>query len=67
MTNTDEFNVAERIREIGSILASGVLRLHPRTGPTVEVWPENANKNLPDSCQDSLELPDKTVLSVHTG
>jgi len=53
----------ERFRELASILAIGVVRLRQRAAlPT-----DDARKNLADSLAAGLEVPDETVLSVHTG
>ena len=53
----------ERLREVASILAIGVLRLRQRAAlPT-----DDANKKPVDFPAAGLEVPDETVLSVHTG
>lgn len=53
----------ERLREVASILAAGVLRLRQRAAlPT-----HDAQKKSPESSAAGLEVPDETVLSVHTG
>jgi len=53
----------ERLREVASILAAGVLRLRQRVAlPT-----DDAQKNLAEMPVAGLEVPDETVLSVHTG
>jgi len=53
----------ERLREVASILAAGVLRLRQRAAlPT-----DNARKKLAELPAAGLEVPDETVLSVHTG
>jgi hypothetical protein len=54
---------AERRAAVAAILALGVLRLRQR----VALPPENDPKKNPKSGQDCLEVPGKTVLSVHTG
>jgi hypothetical protein len=55
-----------RLRELAGILATGILRLFSRPAAA----PADAEVPVPDS-EDSgsarLEVPDKTVLSVHTG
>jgi hypothetical protein len=54
----------ERLSEVASILAAGVLRLHPSAAlPGDDPNPENP----PDSWPTCLEGPAKTVLSVPTG
>jgi hypothetical protein len=68
----------ERLREVASILAAGILRLHSRAAlpadpltlrplPQGEGWGEGSPKSLPESGPDRLEVPAETVLSVHTG
>ena len=53
----------ERLREVASILAAGVLRLRQRTAlPTFD-----AKKKPVELPAAGLEVPDQTVLSVHTG
>jgi hypothetical protein len=57
----------ERLREVASILAAGVLRLRSRAALPADLGQHSGPKNLPESGQDCLEVPGKTVLSVHTG
>lgn len=53
----------ERLREVASILAIGVLRLRQRAAlPT-----DDARKKPSELPAAGLEVPDETVLSVHTG
>ena len=53
----------ERLREVASILAIGVLRLRQRAAlPT-----DARQKKPPELAAASLEVPDETVLSVLTG
>ena len=53
----------ERLREVASILAIGVLRLRQRAAlPT-----DDRQKKSPELNAAGLEVPDETVLSVHTG
>jgi hypothetical protein len=53
----------ERLREVASILAAGVLRLRQRAAlPT-----DDAQTKSTKSSAAGLEVPDETVLSVHTG
>lgn len=53
----------ERFREIAAILATGFQRLRQRAAlPT-----EDAPKKRAELSAAGLEVPDKTVLSVHTG
>ena len=48
----------ERFTEVAGILAGGILRLHARAA-----LPEN----LSETGSPGLEVPDETVLSVHSG
>ena len=50
-----------RLRELAGILATGILRIRPQPAITP---PPNDSEN---SGSARLEVPDKTVLSVHTG
>lgn len=53
----------ERLSEVASILAIGVLRLRQRAAlPT-----DDRQKKPTESSAAGLEVADKTVLSVHTG
>lgn len=56
--NPQNMSDDERLDEVASILARGVLRLHGRTFPLV-----SAEKNLPESSQTCLDL--STRLSPH--
>ena len=54
----------QRLAEVASILATGVLRPHSRVAiPASDLGREN----LAESGRGHLELPSKTVLSVHNG
>jgi hypothetical protein len=53
----------ERLREVTTILGVGVLRLRQRAA----LPGEKGRKNPPESSPDGLEVPAKTVLSVHGG
>jgi hypothetical protein len=57
---------ANRLHELATILAAGVLRLRFRVALPDRGGHAEA-KNLPKSGQDGLELPDETVLSVTSG
>jgi hypothetical protein len=57
----------ERRSEVASILAAGVLRLCARMLPATEVPSNSTAKNLAGSASSCLEVPDKTVLTVHNG
>jgi hypothetical protein len=57
----------ERFRELARILAAGVLRLPGRSTFPATADPHPAQKNLPESVRNCLELSPKTRLSVHTG
>jgi hypothetical protein len=53
----------ERLREVATILAAGVLRLRQRAAlPT-----DDAQKKPAELSAAGLEVPEETVLSVHTG
>lgn len=53
----------ERLREVATILAAGVLRLRRRAAlPT-----DDATKKPPELASAGLEVFEETVLSVHTG
>jgi hypothetical protein len=53
----------ERLCEVSTILAAGVLRLRQRAAlPT-----DDAHKQPAELSAAGLEVPDETVLSVHTG
>ena len=54
----------ERFSEVASILAAGVLRLHARAA--LSVSNAGREKSL-DSGPAGLDVPEKTVLSVHCG
>ena len=64
----DDFLVPEaRLTELAGILATGVLRLHSRgmlARSSIAIAPP---ENSDDSRSPRLEVPDDTVLSVHTG
>jgi hypothetical protein len=53
----------QRLREVASILAVGVLRLRDRAA----LPPADKEENAAESPAAGLEVPDETVLSVHTG
>ena len=57
----------QRLAEVASILAAGVLRLHTRAA--IPDTPEQllAPGNLGKSDSPGLEVPGETVLSVHNG
>ncbi|MCC7085610.1 MAG: hypothetical protein IT427_11465 [Pirellulales bacterium] len=55
-----------RLAEIAGILATGILRLHAqaaRRAPAAEEFRQNPAK----STAPCLEVPEKPVLTVHTG
>ena len=54
----------ERLSEVASILAEGILRLHARAALSGD---SPIPKILPDSGPSCLEVPADTVLSVHSG
>lgn len=53
----------ERLRELASILADGVLRLHARAA----LASDHSNDNLPNSSPERLEVLAETGLSVQLG
>jgi|SRR5579862_4470013 len=67
MTRFDDPSDQDRILELASILAIGVLRLHNRAALMPNCGQDGNCKTPETSAEVSLELPDKTVLSVHTG
>jgi len=54
----------QRIIELATILAGGIVRLHVRSALNVDVVSPEISRKSAASC---LELPEETVLSVHTG
>ena len=54
----------ERLSELARILAGGVLRLQAATALSGQ---ESTRKDSPETWPTCLEVPRKTVLSVHTG
>jgi hypothetical protein len=67
MHSSDTFGEPDRLQEVARILAVGILRLHSRTAKSRDGDQLESPNNLQNSVQDSLELPEKPVLSVHTG
>jgi hypothetical protein len=60
---TSELTAEERLAEIASILAAGILRLHKRFAlPT-----EKGQIIAPESLPEGLEVPGETRLSVCAG
>ncbi len=59
----DPLTSDQRLSEVATILATGILRLQSRAALPAS----HAQKNLPESPSQRLELPDETVLSVHNG
>lgn len=57
----------ERLREIASILAAGLLRLRDRSALLADPTEHPGPENPPESGQDRVEVPAETVLSVPTG
>jgi len=53
----------ERFREVATILAAGISRLHQNSALSAE----NAEKNQAESSPDGLEVPAETRLSVRVG
>lgn len=70
MPPIDQSNVMapqDRRLEIARLLAIGLLRFRSRPAPVVVSDPSSPTTILPDSSKSCLEVPAKTVLSVHTG
>jgi hypothetical protein len=57
----------QRLAEVASILAAGVLRLHSRVAIADDAEQHSAPGNLGKSDSPGLAVPDETVLSVHNG
>ena len=57
----------ERLSEVASILAIGILRLRARAALSGQEGQGLAAENSPESGPPCLEVPDETVLSVHNG
>jgi hypothetical protein len=57
----------ERLREVATILAAGLLRLRARTALPAGLDEHPGPKNPRKTGQDCLEVGAETVLSVHTG
>ena len=63
LSNTARLSPDDRLREVASILAAGVLRLRQRAA-----LPTNETQETPAGMPATgLEVSDETVLSVHTG
>jgi hypothetical protein len=54
----------ERLSEVASIFAAGILRLHARAALSCDNSPPEKSQN---SAPPGLELSDETVLSVNRG
>jgi hypothetical protein len=52
----------ERLSEVAGIFAAGILRLRARTALLAD---DTAPEILPESWPTCLEVPEKTLLSVH--
>lgn len=59
-----DLSANERLEEIASLLAMGVLRLQSRVAQPGHSPPQRISH---ESTLDPLEVPLETVLSVHTG
>jgi hypothetical protein len=58
---------AERCREIVAILAAGILRVHTWAASPAPPDADPVSEPPPESRSDSLEVSNRTVLSVPTG
>ena len=54
----------QRLLELSSIMAAGVLRLYARAALSSD---DSGQINLPNSGKPGLDVSEKTVLSVHSG
>jgi hypothetical protein len=57
----------ERRAAIARILAAGILRLHTRAALPSASAPSSDAENTENPGSPRLEVPDETVLSVHSG
>ena len=57
----------QRLAEVASILAAGILRLDARAAMPDDVAGQVALANPPESASSCLEVSDETVLSGHNG
>ena len=57
----------ERFAEMAGILAAGILRLHTRAALPEDVAEQSAPENPVETGSPGLEVPNETVLSVHSG
>ena len=57
----------ERIREVASILATGILRLRSRVALSACADPDKFSENPENIGPTCLEVPDETVLSGDNG
>ena len=57
----------ERMREVASIFAAGILRLHTRAALTPATSTLAVSENLSNSAPNGLEVLPETRLSVHPG
>jgi hypothetical protein len=67
VVQTQVCSLEARRNEIAVILALGVIRLNYRAALQQDADANCDPGKVRNSGQDCLELPDKTVLSVHTG
>jgi hypothetical protein len=57
----------QRRREIATILAAGILRLHNRAALLTFASERTSPEKPENSAPNCLEVPDEARLSVHTG
>ena len=57
----------QRLAEVASILAAGLLRLHTRAALSDNATDSSNAEKPAESGSPGLEVSDKTVLSVHNG
>jgi len=65
--NTDLMSPEERRLEIARLLAIGLLRFRRRPAPNADLVTSAPGDFSPETSEAGLEVPSKTVLSVHTG
>src|SRR5262245_41129186 len=65
--NSSEPIGIDGVQQLAQVLAVGILRLHARAALTTDPNRQAAQKKVPDSVPNCLEVHDETVLSVHKG
>jgi hypothetical protein len=57
----------QRLVEVAQVLTQGIVRICGRMRTSAPFSETADTQNLSENPQDSLEVPDRTVLSVHKG